>query len=212
MLWTAAGHRVRFVYLATNRAEWDPHGELRMRRRLEARDAGRHLGLGYQVIDDPSGDALHEQQVEAALLTLFHAYSPDVIVIPSVHDRHGDHAALGHLVSRLVGTPRPGINPALLYFNDDAAMRADVIIPIGPLMQRKSAALDSHRAVAYVYEPAAHSADSASIAVKRPQQIHAVQRDGAYARAQLSGQVESFTIPEGTNAAHAALLERLRLR
>ena len=63
--WVKAGHRVRFVSLTNGDAGHQTEGgaALGRRRRAEAEESGRRLGVEYVVLDNHDGELLPDLQV-----------------------------------------------------------------------------------------------------------------------------------------------------
>lgn len=175
--WADRGHHVRFGYVSMAEAERDPDGALHMRRGLEARDAGRALGVEYMVIDDPSGDSLIGERLTTRLERELRDFVPDVVIAPDPA-RSLLGVAVGNALHGLARTQQP----AVMYFLDSArpGAKADLVVPVEAQAARKRRALETHRATPYVFEPVVHSAAPATIAVKRAvalTPIPAEQRD-----------------------------------
>lgn len=110
----ADGSRVHMVY-ATD-GMMSPEPELKWRDRVspdlgeircqEARRAMGHLGVpstNLHFLDFPDGDLRgHSRQLGEALLTLFADIGADRVLVPFRFDRHPDHLAVNHVVTRAV--------------------------------------------------------------------------------------------------------------
>ena len=66
--WAALGHKVRFVSVTNGDAGHHEQGggQLAMRRRAEAQEAGRRIGIEYVVLDNHDGELVPD------LLSLIH--------------------------------------------------------------------------------------------------------------------------------------------
>lgn len=141
--------------------------ELVERRRAEASAAGRMIGAEYRVLDLPDGGLLPTLDTRHILLRLIREFRPDLIITHRLADYHPDHRYTAQLVqdaAYLVTVPAicPDVrhvdaNPVILYFSDTFQkpypFQADVVVDIGPELDKLAAMLDCHVSQFYEWLP-----------------------------------------------------------
>jgi LmbE family N-acetylglucosaminyl deacetylase len=164
--WAALGHKVRFVSVTNGDAGHmsEGGGQLAMRRRKEAQEAGRRLGIDYVVLDNHDGELLPDLKVREQIIRQIREWQADLVLAPRPNDYHPDHRYTGVLLQDAAfmvtvpnvtpDTPALRKNPVFMYFEDGfqkpAPFRPDVAIPIDDVIDKKIDALDAH--VSQVYE------------------------------------------------------------
>jgi LmbE family N-acetylglucosaminyl deacetylase len=164
--WAAMGHKVRFVSVTNGDAGHHEQGggQLAMRRRAEAIDAGRRIGVEYVVLDNHDGELLPTLEIRQQIIRQIREWKADLVLAPRPNDYHPDHRYTGVLLQDaafMVTVPNvvsdvPSLrkNPVFMYFEDGfqkpAPFRPDVAIPIDDVIDKKIDALDAH--VSQVYE------------------------------------------------------------
>jgi LmbE family N-acetylglucosaminyl deacetylase len=164
--WAAAGHKVRFVSVTNGDAGHHEQGggQLAMRRRAEAMEAGRRLGVDYVVLDNHDGELLPDLNVRQQIIRQIREWKADIVLAPRPNDYHPDHRYTGVLLQDaafMVTVPNvvsdvPSLrkNPVFMYFEDGfqkpAPFRPDVAVIIDDVFAKKVEALDAH--VSQVYE------------------------------------------------------------
>ncbi len=173
--WAAAGHKVRFVAVTNGDAghHEEGGGQLAMRRRAEAIEAGRRIGVDYVVLDNHDGELVPSLDVRQQIIRQIREWKADLVLAPRPNDYHPDHRYTGVLLQDAafmvtvpnVVTEVPALkkNPVFLYFEDGfqkpAPFRPDIAVSIDDVVDKKVDALDAH--VSQVYEWLAwHSATS----------------------------------------------------
>ena len=167
--YAAAGHRVKFVSVTNGDAghQAEGGGMLAARRRAEARESGRRLGIEYEVLDNPDGELVPSLDVRLQLIRRIRAWNADIVIAPRPNDYHPDHRYTGILVqdaSYMVTVPNiasdtPAIrkNPLFLYFSDrftrPQPFRPDIVVSIDDVIDTKYAALDAHVSQFYEWLP-----------------------------------------------------------
>jgi LmbE family N-acetylglucosaminyl deacetylase len=163
------GHAVKFVSVTNGDAG---HHEMRgaalaERRRAEALEAARRLGVAAEVLDFHDGELQATVEVRREIIRLIREWQADVVMGPRPNDYHPDHRACGLLVqdaAYMVTVPAvvPASeplrkNPVFLYFEDQFQrpnpFRADVTVPIGNAVETKLDALDAHASQFYEWLP-----------------------------------------------------------
>jgi LmbE family N-acetylglucosaminyl deacetylase len=162
----ALGGAVKFVSVTNGDAGHQSMGGgvLAKRRRAEAEESGRRLGIVYEVLDNHDGELLPTIAVREQIIRRIRQWNADIVLAPRPNDYHPDHRYTGVLVedaAYMVVVPNvcPDTtplrkNPVFLYYEDrfqkPAPFRPDVAIGIDEVFDLKIAALDAH--VSQVYE------------------------------------------------------------
>jgi LmbE family N-acetylglucosaminyl deacetylase len=166
-LWAQLGHAVKFVSLTNGDAghQSEGGGALARRRRAEAQEAGRRLGIAeYEVLDNHDGELMPTLAVRQQVIRRIRQWQADVVIAPRPNDYHPDHRYTGVLVQDSAymvvvpnvtpDTPPLRKNPVFLYsydgFERPNPFRPDVAVAIDRVIDRKIEALDAH--VSQVYE------------------------------------------------------------
>ncbi|HLY17806.1 MAG TPA: PIG-L family deacetylase [Bryobacteraceae bacterium] len=162
----AMGAAVKFVAVTNGDAGHQTMGggALAKRRRAEAEESGRRLGITYEVLDNHDGELLPTLPVREQIIRRIRQWNADIVLAPRPNDYHPDHRYTGVLVQDAAymvvvpnvcpDTPPLRKNPVFLYYQDHfqkpAPFRPDVAISIDDVFDLKVAALDAH--VSQVYE------------------------------------------------------------
>jgi len=164
--WVAAGHKVRFVAVTNGDAghQTQGGGALATRRRTEAQEAGRRVGVDYVVLDNHDGELLPELKVREQIIRQIRLWKADLVLAPRPNDYHPDHRYTGVLLQDAAfmvtvpnvasDTPALRKNPVFMYFEDafkkPAPFSPDVAVSIDDTFEKKIDMLDAH--VSQVYE------------------------------------------------------------
>jgi len=167
--YAAAGHLVKFVSLTNGDAGHyvQGGGTLAQRRRAEAAEAGRHIGIEYEVLDNHDGELLPTLEVRRQVIRLIREWRADIVLCPRPNDYHPDHRYTGILVQDAAymvtvpnvvsDTPALAKNPVFLYFADGFTrpqpFRPDVVVAIDEVMEKKIEMLDAHVSQMYEWLP-----------------------------------------------------------
>lgn len=162
----AMGHKVKFLALTNGDAghQSEGGGALARRRRAEAQEAGRRLGVEYEVLDNHDGELFPTLEVRHQVIRRIRAWNADVVIAPRPNDYHPDHRYAGLVVQDAAymvvvpnvtpDTPALRRNPVFLYFQDGFErpnpFRPDIAVAIDDTFDKKIAGLDAH--VSQVYE------------------------------------------------------------
>ena len=165
----ALGHAVKFVSITNGDAGHQTQGgvELANRRRAEAMESARRLGITYEVLDTHDGELLPTLEVRKQVIRRIRQWNADIVIAPRPNDYHPDHRYTGVLVqdsSYMVvvpnvasDTPPLKKNPLFLYFQDGFQrpnpFRPDIAIDIDDVFEKKIDALDSHVSQFYEWLP-----------------------------------------------------------
>jgi len=164
--WAAAGHHVRFVAVTNGDAGHQAQGggALATRRRAEAQEAGRRVGVDYVVLDNHDGELLPDLRVREQIIRQIRLWKADLVLAPRPNDYHPDHRYTGVLLQDAAfmvtvpnvasDTPALRKNPVFMYFEDGfkkpAPFTPDVAVSIDETFEKKIDMLDAH--VSQVYE------------------------------------------------------------
>ena len=165
-LFARMGHAVKFVAVTNGDAGHQSQGggALAKRRRAEAMESARRLGIEYEVLDNHDGELLPTLDVRLQVIRRIRQWNADIVLAPRPNDYHPDHRYAGVLVQDAAymvvvpniapDTPPLRRNPVFLYFEDHFQrpnpFRPDVAIAIDDVWEQKVSALDAH--VSQVYE------------------------------------------------------------
>ncbi|MGX5853702.1 PIG-L deacetylase family protein [Dyadobacter jiangsuensis] len=164
--YSTLGHNVKFVSLTTgDKGHQEMSGGPLARRRIqEAAEAGRRLGVIYEVLDCPSGELLPTLENRLKIIKIIREWEADIVISHRPNDYHPDHRNTSILVqdaaytvivpNMLPSVPPLRKNPVFLYIRDRFLRpnphRPDIAVEIASVFQKKLAALDAH--VSQVYE------------------------------------------------------------
>ena len=166
----AAGHQVKFVSVTDGSA--GHHillpPELAARRFLEAQEVSRLAGLKeYQILDHPDGRLENTLAAREEIIRIIRRFQPHAVITHRVCDYHPDHRTTASLVldsSFLLrvphicpDTPVPAENPVFAHsydsFTDPRPFRADALVDITPVADRKFRLMDCHKSQFYEWLP-----------------------------------------------------------
>jgi LmbE family N-acetylglucosaminyl deacetylase len=168
--WASLGHQVKFVSVTNGDAghQTEGGGALARRRRLEAQEAGRRLGIAeYETLDNHYGELLPSLAVREQVIRRIREWNADLVLAPRPNDYHPDHRYTGVLVQDAAymvvvpniapDTPPLAKNPVFLYVQDrfqrPNPFRPDIVVSIDDVLERKLRALDAHTSQMYEWLP-----------------------------------------------------------
>ena len=173
--YAAAGHLVKFVSVTNGDAGHHEQGGgmLAKRRRAEAREAGRRIGIEYEALDNHDGELLPTLEVRRQIIRKIREWQADIVLAPRPNDYHPDHRYTGVLVqdaSYMVTVPNivsdaPALrkNPVFLYFADrftrPQLFRPDIVVGIDDVRHARRPRLAGLRMAAVARRPAGGSAE-----------------------------------------------------
>ena len=168
-LFAQMGYAVKFVAVTNGDAGHQLIGgpELAKRRLAEAKEAGKRLGVEYDVLDNHDGQLLPNLDVRLQIIRKIREWNADIVIAPRPNDYHPDHRYTGVLVqdaAYMVAVPNiasetPALkkNPVFLYFQDrfqrPNPFRADVAVDITSVFDKKISGLDAHESQMYEWLP-----------------------------------------------------------
>jgi LmbE family N-acetylglucosaminyl deacetylase len=164
--YAAHGDLVKFVSLTNGDAGHfsEGGGALAKRRRAEAKEAGRRIGIVYDVLDNHDGELEPTLAVRRQVIREIREWHADIVLSPRPNDYHPDHRNTGVVVqdaAYMVTVPNvvtdvPALrkNPVFLYYSDrferPQPFRPDVVVSIDDVYDKKIDMLDAM--VSQVYE------------------------------------------------------------
>lgn len=164
--WAQLGHHVKFVSVTNGDAghQSEGGGALAKRRRMEAQEAGRRIGVQYETLDNHDGQLIPSVDVREQVIRKIREWNADLVLSPRPNDYHPDHRYTGVLVQDAAylvvvpniasDTPPLKRNPLFVYFQDGFErpnpFRPDIAVSIDDVADKKLAMLDAH--VSQVYE------------------------------------------------------------
>jgi LmbE family N-acetylglucosaminyl deacetylase len=167
--YAALGHKVRFVSVTNGDAGHQSQGggALAKRRRAEAREAGRRIGIDYIVLDNHDGELLPSLEVREQIIRLIREWNADLVLAPRSNDYHPDHRYTGILVQDAAymvtvpnicpDTPALRRNPVFMYFADrfkkPTPFSPEVAVSIDDVIEKKISMFDAHVSQMYEWLP-----------------------------------------------------------
>lgn len=168
-LFAQMGYAVKFVSVTNGDAghQLMKGTELAKRRFAEAQEAGKRLGVVYDVLNNHDGQLMPTLDVRLQIIKKIREWNADIVIAPRPNDYHPDHRYTGILVqdaAYMVAVPNiapetPALknNPVFLYFQDrfqrPDPFRPDIAIDITNVFDKKIAALDAHVSQMYEWLP-----------------------------------------------------------
>jgi len=164
------GHQVKFVSLTNGDAGHHEMGggPLAQRRRAEAKEAGRRLGIEeYEVLHYHDAELMPTLDVRMDVIRLIREWDADVVLGLRPNDYHPDHRNAGLVVrdaAYMVQVPNvlarvepTDTNPVFLYLQDGFEtpypFQADIAVDVGEVFETKVDALDAHDSQMYEWLP-----------------------------------------------------------
>jgi N-acetylglucosamine malate deacetylase 1 len=168
-LFRQAAHVVHMVSLTNGDAghHESAGAPLARRRRAEAAAAGAIIGADYQVWDNHDGELLSTLDNRRQVIRLLRSFRPDLVLTHRPNDYHPDHRYTSQLVqdaAYMVTVPaivsdtrHLAANPVIAYLPDEFArpyiFAPDVVIDVGPVLDKVIAMLDCHASQFYEWLP-----------------------------------------------------------
>ena len=237
----AKGHLVKFVSVTNGDAGHCEQGggPLAKRRRAEAQEAARRLGLAeYEILENHDGELMPTLEVRKQIIRLIRQWKADVVLSPRPNDYHPDHRYTGVLVQDaafmiqipMVVTDTAPLkrNPVFLYYQDSfqkpLPFSPDLAVSVDDVWQKKLDAFEAEPSQFYEAQPKCWGGgiDVPTGAVERrkwldasrsgpltPAVQKAVEKWYGAARAKSIRHVEAFEICEYGRRATEAELRRL---
>ncbi len=168
--WAASGSHVKFLAMTggDNGHPLNAGGALQQRRRTEATEAARRLGIAeYEVLENHGGELSANFETRREVVRRIREWRADVVITHRSNDYHPDHRYTSLLVqdsAYMVTVPffasastALDHNPVFLYFEDGfqrpAPLRPDIAVAIDDVFDQKLWALDAHESQMYEWMP-----------------------------------------------------------
>ena len=167
--YAALGHHVKFVSVTNGDAghQSEGGGALATRRRKEAQEAGRRIGIEYETLDNHDGELVPSLDVRRQIIRKIREWKADIVFSPRPNDYHPDHRYTGMLVQDAAymvvvpnicpDTPALRRNPVFFYFQDNFQrpnpFRPDVAVSIDEVAEKKVLMADAHTSQMYEWLP-----------------------------------------------------------
>ncbi len=167
--WSKLGHKVKFV--SVTNGDIGHHlisgGTLAKRRTEEVERCAEILGIETQVLDIHDGELLPTLENRRTITRLIREWQADVVIAHRPNDYHPDHRYTGILVQDAAfmvivpnfcpDVPALRTNPVFLYtedgFQKPNPFEPDVIVPIDPVLDEKTRAIDALASQFYEWNP-----------------------------------------------------------
>ena len=157
-LFAKMGHNVKFLSLTSGDAGHQSQGggALGNRRRAEAKEAGKRLGIAeYETLDNHDGELMPTLENRRKITRLIRQWNADIVISHRPWDYHPDHRYVGVLVQDaaymvtvpffLPSVPPLKKNPVFLYSSDrfqkPYPFEADIAVNVDSVFEKKVAAL-----------------------------------------------------------------------
>ena len=167
--YAALGHHFKCVAVTNGDAghQDEGGGALARKRTAEAKEAGRRIGIEYDVLDNHDGELLPTLEARKQIIRKIREWKADIVMAPRPNDYHPDHRYTGILVQDAAymvvvpnvapDTPPLRKNPVFFYFQDGFQrpnpFRPDVVVAIDDVIEKKLDMLDAHTSQMYEWLP-----------------------------------------------------------
>ena len=168
-LWAEMGHKVKFVSVTNGDAGHQDKGggALARIRHAEAMEAGRILGVEYEILDNHDAELMPTLENRKKIIRLIREWEADVVISHRPNDYHPDHRYTGILVqdaAYLVIVPNvvpdcPPLknNPVFLYaqdgFKKPNPFSPDIVVGIDKVIDRKIESFAAHESQVFEWIP-----------------------------------------------------------
>ncbi len=169
VLFAQAGHAVKFVSLTNGDKGHHQMGgaQLVNRRIKETLEAGKRLGVDYEVLDNHDGELMPTLENRHQVIRMIREWKADIVITCRPNDYHPDHRNTSILVqdaAYLVAVPNISSsvaalekNPLFLYVRDyftrPNAFTPDIVVDITSVYARKIDGFDAHESQFYEWLP-----------------------------------------------------------
>jgi N-acetylglucosamine malate deacetylase 1 len=153
--WAAMGHKFKCVAVTNGDiGHWGTAGgPLALRRRAEAKEAARILGIETEVLDNHDGEVMVTLENRKAIARLIRDWQADVVISHRPADYHPDHRYAGVLVmdaAYMVQVPfftpevAPLVRNPVFLFSEDRFQKpnpfsGDIVVDISDVIEKKLA-------------------------------------------------------------------------
>jgi LmbE family N-acetylglucosaminyl deacetylase len=167
-MWSQMGHAVKFVACTNGDAGHPVMGgaPLARRRRAEATEAGRRIGVTYDILDIHDGELMPTLENRNLIIQKIREWNADLVLSSRPNDYHPDHRYTGVLVQDaaymvvvpavLPNTPPIKRNPVFLYYEDrfqkPTPFKPDIVVDISSVWDKKVDDMDAHESQFYEFQ------------------------------------------------------------
>ena len=167
-LWSQMGHAVKFVACTNGDAGHPTMGgaPLARRRRAEATEAGKRVGVTYDILDIHDGELMPTLENRNFVIQKIREWNADLVLGPRPNDYHPDHRYTGVLVQDsaymvvvpavLPTVPPVKRNPVFLFYEDrfqkPAPFQPDIVVDISSVWSKKIDGMDAHESQFYEFQ------------------------------------------------------------
>lgn len=167
-LWSQMGHAVKFVACTNGDAGHPTMGgaPLARRRRQEATEAGKRLGVTYDILDIHDGELMPTLENRNLIIQKIREWNADLVLGPRPNDYHPDHRYTGVLVQDsaymvvvpavLPNVPPVKRNPVFLFYEDrfqkPSPFQPDIVVDISSVWGKKIDGMDAHESQFYEFQ------------------------------------------------------------
>lgn len=169
-IWASMGHHVKFLSLTNGDAGHQSQGggALAKRRRAEAKEAARRLGIDeYETLENHDGELMPSLDVRLQVIRRIRQWQADLVILPRPNDYHPDHRNTGLVVQDAAymvivpnvasDVPPLAKNPVFMYCDDrfqkPNPFEPDVAIITDAVTERRIDGLDAHESQFYEWLP-----------------------------------------------------------
>lgn len=168
-LYAKMGHKVKFVSLTNGDSGHQSMGggALGKRRRAEAQNAGKILGVSYDVLDNHDGELIPTLKVRHEVIRKIREWDADIVLGLRPNDYHPDHRNAGIVVQDAAylvivpnvtsDTPALKKNPVFLYMKDNFKkpylFSKDIAVIIDEVVDQKIKTLAAHESQMFEWLP-----------------------------------------------------------
>lgn len=163
------GHHVLFISTTNGDAgHYMKSGEVLADIRMaEAKEAGKRLGITYNVLNNHDGMLLPDLDLRLELIHMIREWKADVVIGPRPYDYHPDHRNTSIAVQDAaylvivpnIGRHTPALkkNPVFLYtedrFKKPIPFSYDIVVDISDVIEKKIYAMAAHKSQFFEWLP-----------------------------------------------------------
>ena len=167
--WAKLGHKVKFVSVTNGDiGHHEMAGAILARRRLaEVKRCAEIMGIETEVLDIHDGELLPTLENRRTITRKIREWKADLVIAHRPNDYHPDHRYTAILVqdaafmvivpSFCPDVPALRKNPVFMYSEDSFQKPnpfvADIVVPIDPVLEQKTAVLDALESQFYEWNP-----------------------------------------------------------
>ncbi len=166
--WAKLGHDVKFVACTNGDAGHPVQGgaPLARRRRAEATEAARRIGITYDILEIHDGELMPTLENRNLIIRKIREWEAELVLGPRPNDYHPDHRYTGVLMQDaaymvvvpavLPTVPPVKRNPVFLYYEDrfqkPTPFKPDIVVDISPVWDKKVDGMDAHESQFYEFQ------------------------------------------------------------